>query len=238
MLKIEDLGKLVEILKKLMPGIELSGVKFQDLLSIKELKVELGNKQQTYNAINVNIGLISSHNEFIATDSLKQPINTKSIEKTLPENTPTIDSQSLPFTFSNGFHLIINQRNWWHQEGEEDKSVLIRYIKLIPAYKTVWSYVRTIENKNRFGFKIDKNGEVYVKIWANQINGVKTTELSPPFSQLFKFEEYSSGDIIQFETFPEIVISLEKSVVEKAVIVRYNPKNSQSEYFVFILVKE
>ncbi|MEI2582865.1 hypothetical protein [Scytonema sp. PRP1] len=237
MLNKEILVKIVEYFQKLVPNnIELFNVQFGDFIAIKELKVELGNTQQIYNAINFNIELISTQNESIATETPTQPINTKSIDKSLPENTPTINFQSIPFT--TGFHLIINHRNWWHQEVGEDKSVLIRYVKLIPAYKTVWSYVRTIEKKNRFGFKIDKNGEVYVKIWADQINGVKTTELSPRFSQLFKFEEYSSGDIIQFENFPEIVISLDKSVVEKAVLVRYNPEHSQSEYFVFILVKD
>ncbi|MTJ07106.1 MULTISPECIES: hypothetical protein [unclassified Anabaena] len=228
----EDLNKIGQFIQGLIPEIKVD-IKFDEFTLVKELNV--GNTKNIYNAININIETKDGQNKRLS------GVISES-EKILPSTTPAkakkslIDIQKIPFSINRGLHLIINQSDWWNKG--KDNSVVIEYIKLIPICKSKnnLKYVKTFIDKNRFGLQINECGEVYVKIWANaNENPIMVTELPPEKSKLFKFEEYQSGDIIRFETFPKIVISLDKKVVEKAILVKYEPKNSKTEYFVFIL---
>jgi hypothetical protein len=137
--------------------------------------------------------------------------------------------------FGSGFHIIINQADWWKKEGSpNDKSILIDYIKLIPiSVSTRVTYITTIERQNTFGFLIDSNQETFVEIFrGSELIKIDSINKDNPD---FSFKEYHVNDILRFDNFPELLISLEKNIVEKVIIGEYTPRNSPKEYFVFIL---
>jgi hypothetical protein len=237
-----NLQKIIELVKNLIPEVQLNGIKVDNSNLIKINDFNLGNTQNTYNAINISIGTIGSKNDPLAivaptTQGEAAGQSIAFLPKVTKEQKPKIDIQKVPL--SSGFHLIVNQRGWWSKEKDKEKSIIsIGYIKLIPICKEDWNFIRTFGDQNRFGFQVNGDGDIYVKIWADERDAKKHTELSNQKSRLFSFQEYYASDIIRFERFKEIVISLDINVVEKAILVEYKPENSELEYFVFILAKD
>lgn len=254
----QDLLNIIELIQGFIPKVKFEFSGFTGI-SLEELKLQLGNTNNvnTYNAININFGIIGEQDRplaIITPIKFKNPSLeglTENLEKSLaflPKNTPKnqrtesgktfkLDIKNIPF--SSGFHLIINQKDWWrNDETPEEKSILIGDIKLIPLCENEWGYIKTIESEQQFGLSINQNGVVKVEIWRGNLPPIDINSLSPGLSETFEFTEYKAGEIMKFETLSELVVSLDENVVKKAILVEYHPKNSLKEYFVFILAQE
>ncbi|MDZ8257727.1 hypothetical protein [Nostoc sp. ChiQUE01b] len=246
----QDLLDIIKLLQGFVPGVKFTGI------NIEKLDTKL--TENINISVNFNFGTIGNQNKPIAIINPKNSKN-QSLETSvdnvnesiafLPTNTPEtqkieagnnikLNIQSVPF--SSGLHLIINQRNWWRKKGKpEDKSVLIDNIKLIPIQEEEWALIKTIENAEQFALCIYINGIIDLEFPRNSSKRViDIKNLSPEFSENFKFTEYQAGEIIKFESIPELVLSLEKNIVKKTILIEYKPKTSRKEYFLFILAQE
>ncbi|MCC5663054.1 hypothetical protein LC653_03645 [Nostoc sp. CHAB 5784] len=250
----EDLLNLIELIQGFVPKVQLTGIESKNL-DLQLAKIE--NNFNTYNKININFGTIGSQEKPLAiitsikykNQELKE--SGENVDKSLaflPEKTPKsqkgdsgkslrLELQDIPF--SSGFHLIINQKDWWIKKGTpEEKSVLIGDIKFIPINLNEWAYIKTIETEQQFGLLLNKSGVMEAEIWRGDLPPKDINNLSPEVSGIFKCTEYKSGETLKFESVSELAVSLDKNVVEKAILIEYKPKNSPKEYFVFILVQQ
>lgn len=242
----QDLLNFLKLLQGFVPGVKFTGID-----TIQDLKLA-----ENIN-ISINFGTISNQNKPLA---IITPINykNKSLENSvesinesiafLPNNTSKgqkiesgnnikLDIQKIPF--SSGINLIINQKDWWKKKGNsEEKSVLIGDLKLIPLCENEWGYIKTIESEQQFGLSINQDGSIKAEIWRGNLPPIDIKNLSPDLLETFEFTEYKAGEVMKFETLPELVVSLNEKVVKKAILVEYYPKNSLKEYFVFILAQE
>ncbi|MEH2467567.1 hypothetical protein [Nostoc sp.] len=249
----EDLLNLIHLIQGFIPQVKLTGIENGNL----DLQLAKIDKLNIYNKININFGTIGIQEKPLAIITSKNSKNKElkesgqNVEKSLaflPEKTPKtqkiesgsslrLELQNIPF--SSGFHLIINQKYWWIKKGTpEEKSVLIGDIKFIPMCLSEWAYIKTIETEQQFGLLLNKSGVMEAEIWRGDLPPKDINNLSPELSEIFKCTEYKSGETLKFETVSELVVSLDKNVVSKAILIEYKPKNSPKEYFVFILVQQ
>lgn len=226
-----DAKAVIEVLQKLVPHVNLTGIELKLTDTIKFAET-----------VNINLHIEQDSNKSTAIITPNNNDQTHTIDEhsviIFPQsNISQPNPQTVPF--SSGSHLIVNQKSWWVSQ----EHIRLGHIKIIPVKANEMAMVETLEIKlpRRFKFYYKANDLIEVNIWSDsqtqelRILPRNTIKINIEGSE-WSFEVYSCDNIIKFETNTNIVLSFDKHIVEKAFLLTRIRSLLEPEYYVFVVL--